>query len=346
MKRRAFIGKVALAPAALTGFSGWLSRASVQPQALTFAAAPKRKITVPLHEVEEDIIRFLRPRGDAVYLYGSPIYAALSHGKNPWSNLLLSGGDFTRVKSDLFRKGVQPISTLELQPTFIKFFWKDRLFNLVNADVEEVCQANYVLHKSKGLPFAHNYLAYDLATGALYDPYEAVSNRQTRGIIRLILAPGTLAEGFDIILAGHFDARLLGLSPGEELRAFERKVLDTACPASQSCYVAERILNYYPDIVEKLGIETAAGISESRLVNGALRQSLGVDFRRTHDELLARTRGSRFKGSTGREFMAVLHQQIGSPAGQSLFASRVCHFLMRNDFSIRCPEWISGTAAA
>lgn len=347
MKRRAFIERLALVPAAVTGWGSWMARAGGHPEAWTFASAPKRQVAFPFHPAEQEIIRFLRERGEAVYLHGGPVYAGLTHGGHPWTNLLLAGGDFDRVKADLFRHGVEPVSTLELQPTFIKFFWRDRLFNVIQSGVEEVCQSNYVVHKAGGLPFAHNYLAYDTDAGELHDPYEAVSGVDgLAGGIRMVVTPRTLVEAFDVVLAGHFDACLLRLQRGAGLQEFEVQILGTRCPEGQAKYVTERMLNYYPDILERLGPDTASSISQSSLVRDALKSSLGVDFGEIHEALLARIRSSASRPSLGREFMAVLHGQLGETSGPSLFASRAARFLMRNDFGVRCPEWMAGRQLA
>lgn len=344
MKRRAFLERMALVPAAVTGLGGWMARAGGHPESWTFASSPKIRVEFPYVAGEQEMIQFLRQRVDAVYLHGGPVYAGLMHGKHPWTNLVLEGGELGALKSELFSKGVQPVSTVELQPTFFKFFWQDRLFHVTQTRIEEICQSNYVVHQGGGLPFAHNYLALETDGGLLHDPYGAVTGAEgLAGGMRLVSQPRTVVEGFDVVLASLFDATLLKLERHPSLKEFEQRMLASSCPASQAKYITERILNYYPDMLERLGSNAAASIACSILVKDAMEASLGVDFERTHRSLVQRAESGVPSRSIGREFMTVLNRQMGEDSGgPSLFASRAARFLMRNQFGVRCPEWMAG----
>lgn len=340
MNRRKALGAVATASVTLPGMIGWSSNAMSPPHAWTYSSAPKRKLNISLEDSDQAVVEFIRSHGARVSLYGGPVFATKHGRRSQWINLISDGADFRKLKRELFSFGVQPISTLELRSTFIKFVYNDKLFNLISGDPDEVCQTNYMISKVNSLPFAHNFLIYDTQSTELYDPYEAIDPDSTEPEIKVVIRPRTLAEGFDMVLASSFESSLLGLKKPSKLNGFQTRILETPCSRSQAKYISERILNYYPDIVDVVGEAFGDAIGSSKLVNDALKISLGLEFDKAQKEFARRRNESELGPDAGKKFMETVHRQMASQSENGVNHRQVFQFMLQNDFAVRRADWM------
>lgn len=336
MKRREFISCLATAPLALG--SAWA--APSMPEALAFGLSPKRRIALGLESAERELLALLGRHTEACHLHGAPVMARLCGASPAWFNVLGTFGDFTSLKRELFAAGVTPISTPDLPSSMIKFRFGERIFNLVNAGVESFCQSTYFAARERKLAFSHSFIVWNPATGELHDPLDAVPASGKPRPFQFVGRPGSLADGFDWVLAGRFEAHHLGMPLSDEFMGFEERTLAGEAPPALGRFIAERVVNYFPEVVDLLGMDVAGRFANSPLVGAAVRDGLGIDFARVFADF-CQIRGPkpRFKGS-GVEFMGALHQAPGLADEFTILQGDICRFMIRNRFTFRRPEWL------
>ncbi|HAB17771.1 MAG TPA: hypothetical protein PLX89_06375 [Verrucomicrobiota bacterium] len=341
MKRREFISCLAGAPLAFGG--AWA--APTLPEALVYSRSPKRRIAVNFGESAQRLIAFLQDRARGCYLHGAPVMSRLCGSTPAWINLGGAFHSFSELKRELFSFGVIPISTPELPSSMIKFRLDDLVVNLLDADLDTFCQSAYFGAKERKLAFAHSFLVWNPSTGELHDPYDAAPHGEALEPFRLIGRPASLADAFDWVLAGRFESHFLKLHLSPEFSVLEAETLAAAPPLALGRLVVERIVNYFPEVVDQLGLDVARRYATSSIVGQATREALGVDFANVFERFAqARTPRPRFKTS-GVEFIATLHHALGVSGEEALLDGEICRFMVRNNFTFRRPEWLIAPTA-
>jgi hypothetical protein len=300
--------------------------------ALGFKHQPKIKVNLDLFDAEKKLARVFSTSSRSLYLFGGPVLARAEKQSSAWMNFLIDSRDFPRLKKRLFEFGVEPISTPEMPGTFIKFRYKETIYNVMNCDIDEFCQLNRLNARVQLVPFAHNFLIYDCKRGEMADPFDSLGVRgeDRKPRIKMVARPRTVIEGFDCVLSGRFEAALLGFQPSAELRDFDSFILNGSCAAEDVPRIVERTVNYLPDVIETLGEKAAAEIALAPLVTAALHSGLKVKM---HD-IWAKLKEQEPEDQPA-EFMALLKEGMGGERGDAGFQDELAIYLAQNGYVLR-----------
>lgn len=332
MKRRDFITRMAVAPLFVGG--GW--RASAMPESLAFGQVPKRKCQLPFSASEQKLVQFLATQADECHLFGAPVMAKLCGAAPAWLNILGGFDSFSRTKRALFTFGVEPVSTPEMPTSFVKFRYEGRVYNVMDGSADSFCQSAYFSARQNRLPFAHGFLLFNARRGELHDPCGAAADAPAVPF-KLISQPPTPVDAFDWLLSGWFECRFLGIKAGGDLPMLEAAALDCDSGKGQERFVAERVMNYFPEIIDYLGAEVARKVAGSRIVRHAMNETFGIDF----EKVYATFERSADRGrSSGAQFMGIVQNQMGEFNNPSTIEGPVCRFMAQNNFTFRRPEWL------
>lgn len=299
----------------------------------TFEHQPKTKLPLKLTEAEEALARVFKTGSEgskALYLFGGPVLVKTMDRDASWMNFLIDTADFPKIKQRLFKFGVEPISTPEMPSSFIKFAHQERIYNVMNCPIDQFCQLNRLNAQVQLVPFAHSFLIYDCQKKEVADPFDALGDPKSRDEIRLVARPRTVAEGFDCVLSGRFEAGLLKLRASAELREFEDFILNTACEKPEVPQIVERAVNYLPDALETLGKEGAESIALSPLVSSAVQSGLGVKMPEVWSAL-----GREETEDRPAAFLAILKEQMGFERDATGFEDGLTMYLARNGYGLR-----------
>lgn len=331
MNRRDFIGGLILASAGVPG-SGFGSSHSGASGGLNYRHQPKVKADLPLTEEEGKLVALLLGHSRQCSQFGGPVVSRLSGSMPPWANLLVDTPQFSKLKTELFRFGVTPVSTPQFPTSFVKFHYGSQVFNLMNCGVEEFCQINRLKSRANLVPFAHNFVLYDLRRKELFDPYDALKARQRDGHpeMTLLSSPRNLPDAFDCILTARFDAKFLGLQLSDKILDFEKYILASECPEVDLPRIVERVVNYLPDVIESLDAVQASAMALSPLVTHSMKRALGVDV----SKIWARVSRSSEEDS-GALFVALVKEGMGTSRAAGGFEDDLCLYLAKNGFAMR-----------
>jgi len=331
MNRRSFIQTLMLSAGAVSAAASpfWKQPRSL---GLAFKHQPKTRLALELTASEAELAKVFRTASRTLYLFGGPVLARAQSQDTPWMNFLVDCRDFRRLKQRLFEFGVEPVSTPEMPGSFIKFIYGDKVCNVMNCDIDEFCQLNRLNARVQLVPFAHNFLIYDCKRRQLTDPFDSLNVRSSGGRpgIKLVARPRTLVEGFDCVLSGRFEAGLFGFEPSEELRDFDAFILNSSCPSEDVPKIVERVVNYLPDALEKLGHEKAAEIALSPLVREVLKTGLRVGIEEVWSDLLREEPGDR-----AAEFIALLKDGMGAGRGATGFQDDLTMYMAQHGYALR-----------
>jgi len=332
MKRRDFITRMAVAPLMIGGAWG----ASSVPQSLTYSQVPKRRLPLSLGASEQKLFKLLDDQSDGCHLFGAPVMSKICGGQPAWVNIIGRFDSFTRTKRSLFAFGAEPVSTPEMPTSFIKFRYAGQVYNVVDGELDSFCQSAFFSARQHRLPFAHGFLLYDPRRRELHDPCEAVATVNPTPF-KLIAQPPTPVDAFDWVLSGWFESRFLGLKASGDLPALEVAALDCEEGTQQARFVVERVMNYFPEIVDHLGQDVARRVAGSKLVCQAMREGLGVDFQRAY---AAFESGVSREANSGARFIAVLRNHLGTAGQSPVEDGDLYRFMAQNNFAFRRPEWL------
>jgi hypothetical protein len=330
MKRRDFLGALILASAGVSGHS--LGHAqTTAPSGLNYRHHPKVKANLALAADEEKLVKMLFQHSRQCCQFGGPVLSRLAGSNPPWVNLLVDTPNFSRLKTELFRFGVTPVSTPQFPTSFIKFHHGEQVYNLMNCGVEEFCQINRLKSRINLVPFAHSFVLYDLRRHEVYDPYGALQAPRPKGQpeMTLLSRPRNLPEALDCILTAKFDAKFLNFSMSEEIQDFERFVLASQCPDEDLPRVVERTVNYFPDALECLGPDEASALALSPLLKSAMQRALGVDLTKVW------ARVQRSSDDQGALFVALIKEGMGNARSATGFEDDLTLYLAKNGFVMR-----------
>ena len=332
MNRRTFIHTFLISAGAVSAAGSQLWHREPRGLSLAFKHQPKLKMPVELSCAEQNIAALFASSSRSLYLFGGPVLARLENTESSWTNFLIDTPDFRRVKRDLFELGVEPISTPEMPGTFIKFLYQDRIYNVMNCEIDEFCQRNRVQAKVKLVPFAHNFMIYDCMAGELADPCDALKGRKNgKPEIQLVARPRSVVEGFDCVLSGKFESHLLGFSKSGELLDFEEFILNSpGCPSADQPRIVERTINYIPDAIETFGVDAAAAIARAPFVKSVLQSSLGVDMDKVWVGLTHEAPEDR-----SIAFLGLVKEQMGVDRAATGFEDRLTLYLATNGYALR-----------
>lgn len=330
MNRRDFIGAIVLASAGVQGHSLGTSQ-SPSPSGLNYRHHPKVKADLALGAEEQRLVQSLSKHSKQCFQFGGPVVSRLAGSEPSWVNLLVDSPNLTRLKTELFRFGVTPVSTPQFPASFIRFHHGDLVYNLMNCGVEEFCQLNRLKSQINLVPFAHSFVLYDLRRREVYDPYGALKAPRPEGKpqMTLLSRPRTIPEALDCILTAKFDAKFLNFSMSEEIADFEKFVLASECPEADLPRVVERMVNYFPDALENLGPVEAEALALSPLMKGAMDRALGVDMAKVWSKV------RRSNEDQGALFVALVKEGKGSTRSSTGFDDDLTLYLAKNGYVMR-----------
>lgn len=332
MNRRDFIGGLILASAGVPGSGFGSAQATGAAGGLNYRHQPKVKADLPCPEEERKLVSMLLNQSRHCSQFGGPVVSRLSGSMPPWANLLVDIPNFSKLKTELFRFGVTPVSTPQFPSSFIKFHYGDQVYNLMNCGVEEFCQINRLKSRANLVPFAHNFVLYDLRRKELYDPYGALAAPRPKGQPEMVLLsrPRNLPDAFDCLLTARFDAKFLGLSLSDQVLDFEKYVLNEECPEVDLPRIVERVVNYLPDVIESLDATQSAAMALSPLVTSSMKRALGVDISKVWSRV---SRSS--EEDSGALFVALVKEGMGTARSAAGFEDELCLYLAKNGFAMR-----------
>lgn len=334
MNRRTFIRGLGLTAATLPiALSNPFAPSN--PVRIRFNQFPKTAAEPRFSESDQALLGFLQPKVGNLHLLGGPILPLLHGTPPPWISLLVDSHSFRDLKQQLFEFGVDPISTPHMPGSFIKFTFAGQIYNIVNGKVDNLCQRHAVLLEHKLIPFAHSFLILDVLRSELYDPYQAALARASGGRlqIRLLRQPRTLLDAFDYLLSSLLECSLLQLERSPELFALEPFVLRAEPNKEEQRRVTERFVNYFPDLVDLHGYDSARRLLLSRFIGESLRNSMRID----PGDLDVRLNGIARQNGKVRDVdvLATLNDCLGYRPNEQHFTHNIDHYMLANAFQIR-----------
>lgn len=309
MKRRTFITLVGASALAAPFLVTQVARKSLKA-----GPAPDRTrkpLGLAATAEEQKVIAVLQAHSKGVYLLGGCVIGKIQKLDLPYLNLLVDSEEFTEIKNDLFRLGVEAVSTPELPPSVIRFGYAGKPYSVVNLSLNEFLKQNTLGNDLGLIPFAHNFLVYSFDGRWVIDPYNAlggksVSNKEHR--IQLLQEPASPAVGLEYTLAATFDTALLGLKESSECSKMVRHSLDQTASAEEAPLVMEHVINYLPDVLETCGFAPMQKMLLSPLCVTAARTSARIDLQRVAVALKATKR--RGTAITGDRLLAALNKEF------------------------------------
>jgi hypothetical protein len=328
MNRRTFIHTLMLSAGAAStaGAQFWKQPSSL---GLSYKLQPKVPLTLELTSSENQLAAVFRKQSRALYMFGGPALARARNKKTSWMNFLIDCRDFSRMKRRLFEFGVEPISTPEMPGSFIKFCYRDNIYNVMNCAIDDFCRINRLSSKVQLIPFAHNFIVYDCIRREAIDPFGSLTADRIPEI-QLVARPRTLVEGFDCVLSSRFEAGLLGFKPSAEMQEFDAFILNSSCSKEDVPRIVERVVNYLPDAIESLGHERATSLALSPLVKQALKTDLKVDVASVWAQLVAVEEDSQ-----PVEFLALLKEGMGIERDASGLQDDLTLYLANHGYALR-----------
>jgi hypothetical protein len=287
-------------------------------------------------EEAAEVLAVLGAHAKGVYLLGGPVICQLQKGEAPYLNFLVESDDFTRIKNELFRLGVEPVSTPDLPGTVIRFGYGKQAYSVVNMPLETYLKENVLTSNLGLIPFAHNFLVYSCKEQWVMDPFEALDSKTAFGrsySIKVIHEPPTPLAGLEYGMAAAFDVAVLGFKESSECSALVRRSLAQTATPEQAPLVMQQVINYFPDVLEIRGLDFTRKLLVSPLCVSAARESAGIDLTRVASALQASKQrgsqitGARFMGALNREFLRK-EKQIGLGMG-------VSDYMMAQGFLVR-----------
>lgn len=308
MKRRTFIRLVGASALGLPFMSSYFGAGARRKSAVP---APERlPLTLKLAPDESEIIGVLRRHSSGVYLVGGGVLAKASGVDLPYLNLVAAGRKFARVKQALFEHGVSPISTPTLPSSYIRFTQGERAYSVVNLSLDTYLQQNVLGPQPNLLPLAHNFLVSDPADKWVMDPYGALAEKVGKGFrSKMVREPASPAMGLELCLAALFDSALLGLALPPGFAALEDRVLSASAETEQEAtFLFYQVLNYFPDVIELHGWETARKYLAAPLFVTAAIRGPRIDLTRVEASL--RAAAARGKDITGSMLISRLNEEF------------------------------------
>jgi len=312
MKRRTFVRLVGASALGLPFVYGHLGSAGGKRRA---GPAPNRQpqpLTLKFSPDEAALLAVLSRRAKSVNLLGGAVLAKAAGAELPYVNLLVDSAQFAQVKRDLFAFGVSPVATVEMPSCFIRFMYRGQPYSVLNLDREEFACQNVLGQQLELMPLAHNFLVYSIGEQRVLDPYGALQSRTARpdGFrSRLVEPPRSCVAGLEVCLAVAFDQALLGIAAPAGHEDFERQVLGAgAGQEPQAGAVFQRVVDYFPDLVELRGWDFARRYLVSPLCLSAAGAGPGVDLRRV--EAAIRAVPGPATELSGAHLLAALHQEM------------------------------------
>jgi len=235
-----------------------------------------RGLQLSLGESERTIIDLLERYSIETRIYGGYIIAK-NYG-NPVShiNLLINTPDFKKIKSALSSLSVNPVLQPFAQADSIRFMYRDQVFDVQNQRLEIIKQHWLSIQNTgeEGL-FGHNMLVYFPAKKQLVDPIHVLE--ADRPVLVLANRPKSKSVALRTVLIGYLECNLLGLYEGNDFSDFSNIVLESNLTGNESREVAIELLNFMPDVVEKLGADKALKIVSSKICKSVLTETFGTD---------------------------------------------------------------------
>lgn len=314
MKRRTFI---ALAGASALATPFLVKQIAGRPSKTPIAADRRRKrLDLTATADEQKVLNVLQASSKGVYLLGGCVIGKVQKRDLAYVNLLVESENFAQIKNDLFKLGVEPVSTPELPASVIRFGFAEKSYSVVNLPLNDFLKQNVPGTELGLIPFAHNFLVYSFTGGWVIDPYAALSAKATfskANSIRVLEQPASPVAGLEYAIAASLDMAMLGLKESAACSRLTDRSLKQTVSADEAPTVVEHVINYVPDVLESSGFAAMRRFLVSPLCVDSARTGAGIDLKRVVSELDAIRKsgtdvtGTHLIGALNKEFLAKKH---------------------------------------